>query len=215
MAAKPEETAPKRRGRPVVLSAEERRALILDAVGAVFADGGMETLTMTAVAERAGMSKRTLYDLYTDQTSLILAFMERLRNGFFRPLDPADEALPLEDRLRQMLEPRLDLPISELPIEVLRIGVASGGTDPLLGRACLERGPCALREMIRAELDRGVARGELPPTDTAQAAALLKDMVQIPVLDLLLDPARRPSLAEMRARFELGLTVFLRGTDAR
>ncbi|WP_198665186.1 TetR/AcrR family transcriptional regulator [Tropicimonas sp. IMCC34011] len=201
----------RKRGRPVVLSAEDRRDIVLGAVGEVFETSGMDGLTMTAVAARAGMSKRTLYDLFRNQDELISAYLDRLRNVFLRPLSPGDTELPLEERLRRMLEPRPEFPLSGLPLEVLRAGIANAGSESLLARICSERGPEAVRRMIRAELDRAVARGEIPRMDTHAAASLLKDMVQVSAVEMLLDRSRLPDLAQLRARFDLGLRIFLAG----
>jgi AcrR family transcriptional regulator len=47
-------------GRPKRLSAEERRAQVIDAAEPVFLDKGYHLATMDQVASRAGMSKKTL-----------------------------------------------------------------------------------------------------------------------------------------------------------
>jgi AcrR family transcriptional regulator len=56
---------------------QETAALILDAVLDLMADGGVERLTMEAVAERVGVSLRTVYRYFPDRASLLTAALAR------------------------------------------------------------------------------------------------------------------------------------------
>lgn len=53
------------------------RARALDAAAAVFLERGYSGTTMQAVAERADLAKRTLYNLYQDKDALFRATMHR------------------------------------------------------------------------------------------------------------------------------------------
>ncbi|PZX14325.1 TetR family transcriptional regulator [Palleronia aestuarii] len=202
------------RGRPVVMGVEERRKRVLDALDAIFARAGMAGLTMAAIAAEAGMSKRTLYTLFPDRAALFRAHLDRVRAAFVHPLGESDLGLPLAGRLRRLLEPDPRLPVSGLPRAVLRQAIAEADREPALARDCIERCFHADRALIRAELDRAVARAEATIPDTAAAAAMLQSMIQMPVLDLLLDPGFRPCPDAVRTRFELGLATFLGGIGA-
>ncbi|WP_196222905.1 TetR/AcrR family transcriptional regulator [Pseudooceanicola algae] len=203
------------RGRPVVYSPDERRQLILDAVDSLFGAGGVRMLTISAIARESGMSRRTLYDIFGDRDSLLLAYMERLVAQCLQPLEADKHDLPLEARLRLLLTPRQRNGSWDLPLAILRQAMLCSADTPEIGRRCLEIGPGRFRTLIREELERGVARGELPATlDTDAAAALLRDMIQVPVLEVLLDDACRPDDAVTDARLDLGLRVFLGGIAA-
>ena len=193
------------------MSAETRRDMLFSAVESVFEQAGLEGLTMDAIAAEAGMSKRTIYGVFADRDDLLHGYMARIRSDYVRPLQPGDLDLPLEERLRRLLAPVERRRASGLPLTVLRLAVAEAGQRPEGARLCRARGVERDRALIRAELDRAVARGEAAIADTGAAAALLEAMIRPAILDLLLDPARRPDAAEVRARFELGLGVFLRG----
>ena len=65
------ETAGFRRGRPVALSAEERRTEIFAALESIYEDAGLDGATMDCLAKRAAMSKRTLYALYASRDQLL------------------------------------------------------------------------------------------------------------------------------------------------
>ncbi|MBP1806182.1 TetR/AcrR family transcriptional regulator [Rubellimicrobium aerolatum] len=210
MAAEEDSERP-RRGRPVALGAGERRERILDALAEVFRESGMSGTTMAAVARRAGMSKRTVYEVFDDRAALFAAYLSRLRHEFVQPLDDAARALPLEERLRRLLAPRAYASSFDLPLAVLRAMIAEGPERPDMARTFLAEGPGAIRELIRAELDRAVARGEATIADTGAAAALLADMIRPSPLDVLIDPASLPGDAAIQARFDLAIRVFLRG----
>ncbi|WP_092695942.1 TetR/AcrR family transcriptional regulator [Tranquillimonas rosea] len=203
-----------KRGRPVAICVAERRELILDALDEVFREAGMRGTTMAAVARKAGMSKRTLYEIFDDRAALFQAYMDRLRTAIARPLDDAAVDLPLEQRLRLLLAPRRPDSPPDLPIAILRALVAESPERPEMGRTFMSRGPHAVEEMIRQELERAVGRGEIRIADTGAAATLLKDMLRASPLDLLIDPDADPCDRDVEARFELALKVFLNGIEA-
>ena len=67
--------APKRgRGRPRDL---EKRAAIVDAAAGLFLERGIAATTMEAVAERASVSKMTLYSHFPDKPVLLAAVFDR------------------------------------------------------------------------------------------------------------------------------------------
>nr|WP_303048716.1 TetR/AcrR family transcriptional regulator [Pseudooceanicola sp. HF7] len=198
-------------GRPVVYSADERRRIILDVLDKRFGSGGVQMLTISAIARESGMSRRTLYELFEDRDGLLMAYMERLVDQCLQPLAPEQHALPLEDRLRLLLARRRK-PNWDMPLAILRHAVVSGPDSPEFGRRCLEIGPRRWESLICMELDRSVSREELPADfDSRAAAELLRDMIQIPVLDPMLDDTFRPDEATINARMNLGLKVFLSG----
>lgn len=203
------------RGRPRVMTVPDRVERIFDALHAVYESAGMDGTTMDAIAAEAGMSKRTLYGLFADRDELLGAYMERMRRDFVRDLDPADLDLPLEGRLRRLLGPCPRTGPPGLPVAVLRVALAGAETGPRTARACLSRWVARDRSLIRDELDRAVARGEAHIPDTARAAVVLESMVRPSAVDLLLDPGAVPGDADLGARFESGLAMFLRAVAPR
>ncbi|SFD68557.1 TetR/AcrR family transcriptional regulator [Roseivivax sediminis] len=206
--------SPARRGRPPALDADERRDLILDALQAVFDRAGMAGVTMAAVAQEAGMSKRTLYAVFDDRAALLEAYTERHMARAVRKLTPQDIELPLAQRLRRLLAPSDAMRSLSLPFAIIRTIIAEAPERPDMASRIFQHGLPAVRAAIRTELDRANARGEADIADTEAAAALLTDMVRPSPLDRLVDPARPFDFEAVSARFELGLSVFLRGVGA-
>lgn len=66
--------APRRRGRPRDL---DKLEAIVAAAGALFSERGIAPTTMEAVAERAGVSKMTVYSHFRDKSALLRSVFER------------------------------------------------------------------------------------------------------------------------------------------
>src|SRR3954468_14584778 len=62
--------AHRRRGRPLACPEPERRRVLLEAAAREFVEQGYAGASMDAVARRAGMSKRTLYQLFPTKDAL-------------------------------------------------------------------------------------------------------------------------------------------------
>lgn len=71
-------TSRRRRGRPQVIPHDVRRRVILSAAEAVFSSNGYAGASMSEIARRAGMSKKTVYALFPNKKSLFDAFAEDL-----------------------------------------------------------------------------------------------------------------------------------------
>lgn len=204
-----------RRGRPITQTAEDRRAEIFAALESIYNDAGLEGASMACLAARAGMSKRTLYSVFASRTALLRAYLHRVGDDFIRPLPAHERSLPIAARLERLLSQRPRQQGFGLPLEVLRLIIAETPAAPEVGRDLVDRIFAVDHQIIRDELDLGVARGEVTTDDTVQAAALLLDMVRPWPLESLLDPGRVPTSADMAARRALAIRVFLNGIGAR
>ncbi|PWW01477.1 TetR family transcriptional regulator [Hoeflea marina] len=199
-------------GRPRQLDVTEREAIITDAAQSVIVAQGLAGASMAAIAQEAGMSKRTLYEVFESRAALFASLVRRIRDTVTRPLTVAELDLPLAARLRLLLTPTGEKFFDPLPLAVLRAVIAEAERQPELVREFMQEGPYALRDMVRVELDRSVARGEIRISDTVAAACLLADMAHESVLDHLLVP--QPACGRQAAydrRLDLAIRVFLGG----
>lgn len=60
-----------RMGRPLAMTVEDRKGAIYAAAEKLFGDRGYEKVTMSDIAAEAGMSKKTLYQLFADKEQLL------------------------------------------------------------------------------------------------------------------------------------------------
>ncbi|WP_111402356.1 MULTISPECIES: TetR/AcrR family transcriptional regulator [Meridianimarinicoccus] len=201
-------------GRPVALPPETRRTRIFEALEAVYTDTGLDGASMDAIARRAGMSKRTLYAMFSGRDDLLHAYLDRVGGGFVRRLDASERCLPLAERLNCLLTPRAQPAGYGLPVEILRAIIAQVPTRPEIGRDLVMRLAAANRRVVTEELDRAVADGALTRIDTSAAADLLLDMVRPWPVECLLDPTCIPDADGLSARRALAVSVFLGGVSA-
>ncbi|MCY0093764.1 TetR/AcrR family transcriptional regulator [Hoeflea ulvae] len=199
-------------GRPRQLDVSEREAIIIDAAERVIVAQGLAAASMTAIAHEASMSKRTLYEVFESRSALFASIIRRMHNKLTRPLAPCEFDLPLAERLRLLMTPTGEKFTDPLPLAILRAVITEAGRQPELAAEFMQEGPHALYAMVREELDRSVARGELRIGDTAAAARLLADMAHGNVLEHLVTSQTACERQQAyESRLELAIRVFLGG----
>ncbi|WP_206428464.1 TetR/AcrR family transcriptional regulator [Mycolicibacterium stellerae] len=93
------ETATRRRGR-----SEKKRLAILDAAQELFAAGGFDLTSVDAIAARADVSKRTVYDHFGDKETIHTTVVERVAEKLLGTVTSAlDDELPSGCDLRSGL----------------------------------------------------------------------------------------------------------------
>lgn len=208
------ESTPKS-GRPQLYTREEREELILDAVGRVVADKGLQGASMAAIAREAGMSKRTLYAVCESRDALFESWVQRLRASFMRPLTEEERALPIEERLRRLLGRDVRDEAKDPRQTVLRSVIAEAPRHPELARTFYREGPEAAEQILAVELEIAMEKGEIVIDNAREAARMLMNMVHSTKLCQLLDPDAKPeTAAERQARLKWAVRVFLYGVRA-
>ncbi|MFJ1808118.1 MULTISPECIES: TetR/AcrR family transcriptional regulator [unclassified Streptomyces] len=137
----------------------EVRADVVEAAGGLLLDGGMGAFTIEAVAERAGVSKTTIYKWWPSKGALAL-------DGYFHAVEPAlafpdshDLEADLTAQLRAFVRVLTGTPAGRVIAEL--IGQAQ--TDPELSAALLERYSGPRRELAVQRMRRAQADGQLRP----------------------------------------------------
>jgi AcrR family transcriptional regulator len=154
-------------------SVEEHRrtvqAAILDAAAALVAEHGL-AVTMSQIAQQAGISRATLYKYFSDVEAIALAWHERQVTEHLRQLDEAAaRAGRPGERLRTVLAVYAELSTTG------RRGDGPGhGMEPAVPIHHAEHMHRArhrlidlLTEVIRAAAEAGEARTDVPPAELA------------------------------------------------
>lgn len=109
-------------GRPLVMSAEQRRTEIFSIAEQLFGEKGFENVTMSEIATAAGMSKKTLYVYFSDKRELLISLVESsyiwTEDAF--DTNSADKVLALQNQLKKIAEHVL----SERHIKLCRLAIA-------------------------------------------------------------------------------------------
>lgn len=197
------------RGRPRDLN---KRQAVLDAAGALFIERGIAATTMEVVAERASVSKMTLYSHFSDKPALLSAVFERNLNAIELPnlsegsdLTPADRLCEFGERLVGFLtRPEI--------VRSARVLAASADDFPALAATFYSAGPGRVLARLAPFLRALDEAGEIAVPDAELAAEqLAAAWLGVSQLKQSLGVAGQPSPAEIALRVRSATETMLRG----
>jgi TetR/AcrR family transcriptional regulator of autoinduction and epiphytic fitness len=199
-----QECAPLRSGR---LPECERRSRLLDAAEAILLGKGYHAASMDEIAQQAGMSKKTVYQLYPAKASLFEALL-RDRFPVFPVVIEAGERSPREvltDTLHQAVAHAL----SDRQLALFRMMVAEtprGGPSGLKELRATARSGGALERWLAAKAKDGTLRIDDPK---AAADWLLWGTAGGFVFHTLLRKEPAPNAAAIGSQVRLMVSAFL------
>jgi AcrR family transcriptional regulator len=168
---------PQRRGRP---RSEKAKAAILEAATELLLARGLSGVSMDAVAERAGVSKATIYRWWPTKEALAL---DALYTEWAAAAPLPRNTGSLRGDLLSLLRPWVRLTTSRPYSRVIAALITHAQTDPEFGLIYLSRFVEPRREQGRAIFRRAIERGDLPPDTKIEVAV---DMIYGPLYHRLL-----------------------------
>lgn len=153
------------------MPSEERRRRIMQAADQLFAASGYAAVSMTDIAQRCEMSKKTLYELFRSKEELLKAL---IADADAFPLSEAatDDADPAE-ALRSTLRAIARFVLSERHINISRLVIAESGSAPELAKHYYEQGMLRGKKMVVARLKDLARRGLIAVDDIDATADML------------------------------------------
>ena len=149
------ETGKRGPGRPQALSPSERRTRILDAAGQLFIEEGYTASNMERIAQRCGMSKKTVYQSFESKDKLFAALVCDVdtHENAMQPEQDA-KALSPERQLSDVLLQLAEWVLAPRQIGLTRLVIAEALSVPDLATQfrgnAIERGRRMIRESIAA-----------------------------------------------------------------
>jgi len=196
---------------------EERRQSILRSAYEVFFERGFHRATVDDVAERAEVSKGTVY-LYFESKETILAhlLLEGLDEliGELEQAYIVEEALPADERLRRLSWAYLQF-FEREPLYFRFLMAMDGGrfreaVTPQVYQEVLEASMEGLNWVVHA-VEQGIEDGVFDCCDVRQAAATLWSTMN-GVLELMNHPLRREMVGvERETLYQAALETVVRG----
>jgi len=195
------------------------RALILDAAIQAFLEFGYDGVSVEIVAERAGVAKRTVYNIYGDKEALFRAALGRSIATAERFANLLTEAIEeLEDVESEL--PRLAARLAEdvllgpvLPLRRLLVGEAARFPD--LVAQYRDRAPELVLQALARAFARLSERGLLDVGAPRLAAEHFAFLVMGAQLDRGMFDMRAPRPAKVRSDAREGARVFLAAYGSR
>lgn len=183
-----EPTSKRAAGRP--RSEETSQAILAAVIDLVAEQGSSQTLSMEAVAVRAGASKATIYRRWASKEELVAAALEAIKA---KPL--AFPHVSLRDDLLR-LGHSIPLSLTDKDHRAIEIIMRESETCPRLNahhHASIARRREAARDMLRYWVDRGEVR---PDVDVPVAVGMLTSVLRSVLVFNQAPDLRSPDLVE-------------------
>ena len=176
--------------KPARMSAEERRAQLLDVTKEIAATDGFHAISIERVAREAGISRPIVYGHFQDLAGLLEALVEREHE---RAVDQLAEVIPTElsaDPAEQLLATfRGYLEAVRAEPATWRLTLMPPEGAPKVLHDSIARGRTAIVEQLALALGPALATGEEPP-DPELTARMLSALADEGARLLLTDPER-------------------------
>ena len=196
-------------GEPRTVS-EQKHEAILRAAADEFEENGFQSTSMDRIAERAGVSKRTVYNHFSSKDELFKAISKRLlERAHLVTVYPFSHEETLERQLREIGHRELELLCSEDFIKLSRVMLAECIRSPEMARdifAEIREGESGIARWIREAADAGRLGINDPVMAADQFTALIKAFVFWPQL---VADAPAPSELAGRAVVDSAVRMFL------
>jgi AcrR family transcriptional regulator len=205
------------RGRPQIRCDEETRQLVIEAAAKEFQANGYASACMNDVAQRAGVSTRTMYRLIPTKAALFRAVVADRTSGFMLAIDePALGALDLSAALERILTELGTLTLSEEVIAINRLVIGECDRFPEIAAAFYEAAIQRVSDAIADWLRQQSGRGLIAPGDPQVAAGMLRGMMFMDLQRAVMMGQRGvPSASEIGERARLCAQLFLDGCRSR
>ena len=201
------------RGRPQIRCDDDTLRLIIEAAAKEFQAKGYAATCIGDVAQRAGVSTRTLYRLIPTKASLFRAVVTDSIDGFMLAIDEQVLAtLSLEAALERILAEFGRLTLSDETIAINRLVIGECERFPEIAAAFYEAAIQRVSDAMANWLRRQGEQGLIKLDDPRMAAGLLRGMmIMDPQRSAMLGQRGAPGLDEIAQRAKICATLFLEG----
>lgn len=208
------ERRPSPRGRPRLLDEWARRERLIAAAEYVFVEMGYGAANMDGIAKRAGMSKKTIYQVFETKEELFAAVIDSRKAALAAMIEGegAGERRQPEEVLRRILGQIARFVLAPRQAALYRLAVAESQRAPELANAFHREGStkaCSpLMEWLASQHEGGI----LHVPDSAAAAKTLFYMAVAELqMRVLIGDCREPDESMIDERVNYAVRLFLDG----
>jgi AcrR family transcriptional regulator len=205
------------RGRPQVRADQDTHRLIVEAAAQEFQANGYAATCIANVAQRAGVSTKTLYRLIPTKAELFMSVVtERIRQFVLdADLDGAEWSDPAAV-LERILVAYATLTLEARSIAIIRLVLGECGNFPEIADAFYREAILRTGEAMENTLRRLRAVGVIALDDPQEATGMLRGMmIMEPQRAAMLGQREAPSAKEIAGRAKRCAQLFLEGCANR
>jgi len=209
---------PAARGRPRLFDEVTRRERLVAAAEHVFVDEGYGAASMDDIARRAGMSKKTIYQVFETKHELFAAVIESRKAELAAMIEGegSGTSRPPEEVLRGFLRRIAGFVLAPRQAALYRLAVAESQRAPELANAFYREGSAKACSPLTQWLALQHELGILDITDPASSAKMLFHMAIAELqMRLLIGNCREPDESAIEERVDAAVRLFLNGTRPR
>ena len=190
---------------------EARRDAILEAAAQVFQETGFERSSMSAICERLGYSKATLYNYFASKEELFWAVVfEATEEQFLATQEALDLTVRDVAQALELFGRRFLALVYSPPVLAVRRMLLSEAGRSELGQRCYELGPARSEAHTAAFLQRAMDDGLLRQADARLAAVHLRALLEAEWIDrFMFQVLTDLSDKEIRASAKRAVAVFM------
>jgi AcrR family transcriptional regulator len=205
------------RGRPQLRPDEETRRLVIAAARQEFHANGYAGASCARVAERAGISTKTMYRLIPSKAELFQNVVSERISRFILEMDEKVlDALPIEEALEHILVSYGALTFDKETVLTLRLVFAECDRFPEIAATFAEFALRRTTQTMEAWLKRQRDLGKIEIDDPSSAVGMLRGMmVMEPQRAIMLGQRKPPGRAEIAKRARYCARLFLDGCRPR
>lgn len=197
----------------------QKHADIITAAVSLFCEEGFGATSMDRIAQRAGVSKRTIYNHFPNKEALFQECVSVLAARMDAHAHTGDDPdAPVAERLRAHASRKLRMALDPEAVATTRALMAELFRDPALGRRLFESGALAAGKALQSLLREETARGRLavPEADIDLACLQLTELLKGPLFWPWLNGFRdAPTEPEIVRVVDDAVTMFLARYGAR
>jgi AcrR family transcriptional regulator len=204
-----------RRGRPTSADVRAINEAIIETARRQFLSDGYDKTAMEAIARRAGVSKKTLYDRFPTKPELFSAIVEAQVAAWSARARRDDDALgsTLRERLEHHAEKFLEAGVEPEVRAFERMLLGGARHFPELGRIYYKTAIQFALDLIEKEISTAAKHDRVPVSDAGEAARMFMESLTgwSSVQSLL---GNEPSPAQRRRVARFRVAVFMEGRAA-
>lgn len=199
------------------LSRPERRQAFLRAAAELFFEQGYAKTSLDAVIQRAGGSKRDLYEEFKGKEEVLGALLQELAERIVVVLTPPkNQSEDIRVLLLQFAKAALHTISSPLMLGIAQSAIAASGASPPLREMFFQSGPGKSEEHLIKALERAKAREEIHIDDCALAADIFMGMLRGNSYLKAMIHYSTPLSAEAQDRYaEAVVSIFMDGVEKK